>query len=176
MDFQPLFEREIHPSIAVAARYCSELAANHEIPNRQDFRPNKVRSILGYLFLLDVLPGDYRFSLCGVHVSVLYGVNPTGTRLSEFSDRDMSGRLTKTYDEVVAARSFQYVRGQCSWPDHSVQIERLLVPMTGPSGQLDAIFGVTIPKCPVDLLVIYAGTGIAKLVIDEQITGKALAL
>ena len=178
MDLQPLLERKIHPGIKTAARYCSELAAGREMPSRKDFRPTKVRSILGYIFLLDVLSNgsDYRFSLCGVHISVLYGADVTNMRLSDFSDRDLSGRLTNTYDEVVATRSYKYVRGQYSWPDRAVNIERLLVPMTGPSGQLDAIFGLTIPDCRADMLPIYAGVGVAKLVIDEQITGKVLTL
>jgi len=176
MDFQPLLARTIHPGIESAARYCREIADGREMPRRQDFRPTKVRSILGYIFLLDVLPGDYRFSLCGVHMSVLYGANVTDICLSEFPDRELAGRLTKTYDEVVAARTYQYIRGQYSWPDRALNIERLLVPMTGADGRLNAILGVTMAECPADMLVIHAGVGVAKLVIDEEITGKVLAL
>jgi hypothetical protein len=173
MDFQPLFERQTHPGIVAAARYFQEIAAGDAVPKRQDFRPNKVRSILGYIFLLDVLPDlhDYRFSLCGVNVSVLFGMDGTNARLSELHSPELAQRLKATYDNVIASRTFLYIRGQYSWPDRSVNIERLLVPMTGPDGQLNAIFGVAIPDCPADMLVIYAGVGVAKLVIDEQIMG-----
>lgn len=173
MDFQALLKRDVDPGIAVAARYFQEIAPGNALPSRKDFRPAKVRSILGYIFLLDVLPelNDYRFSLCGVNVAVLFGTDGTSARLTELHSPELAQRLKTTYDEAIAAKTFLYVRGQYSWPDRAVNIERLLVPMTGPDGQLNAIFGVTIPDCPADMLVIYAGTGVAKLVIDEKITG-----
>lgn len=175
MDFQPLFERQIHPGIEAAARYLQEIAAGDALPNRLDFRPTKVRSILGYIFLLDILPeyDDYRFSLCGVNVAVLFGMDGTNIRLSELHSPQLAQRLKATYDEVAEAQTFLYVRGQYCWPDLSVNIERLLVPMIGADGKLHSIFGLTIPDCPTDMLVIYAGVGVPKLVIDEKITGKA---
>jgi hypothetical protein len=178
MDFRPLFERPIHAGIETAARYCREIAVGRDLPRRQDFRPTKVRSILGHMFLLDVLAeeNDYRYSLCGVNISVLIGVDGTNKRMSDLPQTDMSARLKKTYDDVVAARSFLYVRGQYNWPNRAVNIERLLVPMTNGEGKLQAIFGVVISDCPADMLVIYAGAGMAKLVIDEAITGNGCAL
>jgi hypothetical protein len=47
--------------------------------------------------------------------------------------------------------------------------------MTDGEGNLQAIFGVAISDYPADMLVIYTGAGLARLVIDEEITGNVCA-
>jgi hypothetical protein len=47
--------------------------------------------------------------------------------------------------------------------------------MADDNGQLRSIFGVVISACPADMLVVYAGVGLAKLEISEQIIGKTSA-
>jgi hypothetical protein len=168
MNFEPLFERQIHPGIARAAQYFQDIAADRELPRRHDFRPTSVRSILGYIFLIEVLPGDYRFSLFGEHMSMLYGADLTNKRLSEIGGEELRGYLRKTYDAVVTARSFQYLRGRYAWPDWSVPIERLLVPMADDTAKLTTIFGLTIPDIPSDTLAINVRDGAAMLKIDTE--------
>lgn len=168
MNFEPLFERQIHPGIARAAQYFLDISHDRELPRRRDFRPTNVRSILGYVFLIDVLPSDYRFSLFGEHMAMLYGTNLSNTLLSVVGDEKLRGFLRKTYDAVVAARSFQYLRGRYTWPDRSVPIERLLVPMADDAGKLSTIFGLTIPDIPNGTLVLSAGEGAAMLEIDTE--------
>lgn len=171
MNFEPLFETNIHPGIARMAQYCSDLSRKRDMPRRSEFRPSNVRSLLGYMFLIDVLPDedDYHFSLFGIHMSVLYGLDLTDKRLSQVGDDQLQRFLRKTYDKVVATRSYQYLRGRYVWPDRSVDIERLLVPMTNDDGQLTTILGLTIPNTPTDTLLVFAGVGAAQLQIDEEI-------
>lgn len=140
------------------------------MPRRRDFRPASVRSILGYIFLIDVLPeeSDYRFSLFGEHMAILFGANLTNKRLSEVGDETLRGHLGRTYDAVVASKSFQYLRGRYTWPDRSVEIERLLVPMADDAGNLTTIFGLTIPHVADGTLVLCAGEGAAVLEIDTE--------
>jgi hypothetical protein len=168
MNFEPLFELQIHPGIARAAQYCLDLSQDRELPRRRDFRPANVRSILGYIFLIDVLPDDYGFGLAGEHMATLYGATLKGKRLSEIKDEKLRDHLGKTYDAVVSARSFQYLRGRYTWPARSVPIERLLVPMTDDAGKLSTIFGFTIPNIPADTLILSAGEGAATLEIDTE--------
>lgn len=128
-----------------------------------------MRSILGYIFLIDVVPGpdSYFFKLFGVHMSVLYGSDLTGKQLSQVGNETLRACLRSTYDAVVAERTFQYIRGQYVWDDCSVEIERLLVPMTDNEGQINAIFGLTIPAVATDSLRLFAGIGMAQLKIDD---------
>lgn len=172
MDFEPIFEKHIHPGIARAAQYCLDLSDGRPYPRRADFRPTRVRSILGYIFLIDILPeaNDYHFSLFGTHISVLYGMDLTGKRVSQVDDDNVRVFLRNTYDAVVASKSVQYLRGRYTWPNKSVDIERLLVPMSDEAGNLSSIFGVTIPlNTATDTLLFFSGMGAAKLEIDEQV-------
>lgn len=168
MNFEPLFAQQIHLDIRGTAQYFLDISQDRELPRRRDFRPAKVRPVLGYIFLIDVLPDDYRFSLFGEHMSMLYGENLTNKRLSDVGDEKLRGFLRKTYDAVVAARSFQYLRGKYTWPDRSVPIERLLVPMADDAGKLSTIFGLTIPDIPEGTLVLEAGEGAATLEINFE--------
>lgn len=174
MDFEPLYEKQIHPNIARVAQYCQDLAGDKTFPNRRDFRPSAVRSIIGYVFLIDILPedDDYYFSLFGVHMATLYGMDLSKKRLSKIGDENVRGFLRKTYDTVAASRSFQYLRGRYTWPTRSVEIERLLVPMADDEGRLTTILGVTLPASATDTLLVFAGVGAAQLEIDEEIQAR----
>lgn len=171
MNFEPLFQRPVHPAIAEAAHYFQELAPGDALPIRQDFRPTRVRSVLGYIFLIEVLPDDYRWNLTGEHIAMLFGIDGTNRLLSDFQPQALRQRLKTTYDAVVKTRSFHYARGRYTWPNHTMNIERLLVPMANPDGQLNFIFGVSMPDVPTDHLAMSAGIGAASLEIDEQIAG-----
>jgi hypothetical protein len=92
-------------------------------------------------------------------MTVLYGVDLTGKYLDQFEDTELKARLRSTYDTVIAERTFQYVRGQYKWVDRSVKIERLLVPMVNDQGQIDTIFGVSVPDVSTGSLHLFAGIG-----------------
>ena len=171
MNFEPLLRRPVHPAIAEAARYFQELAPGDALPKRRDYRPTRVRSVLGYIFLIEVLPDDYCWNLIGEHMAMLFGIDGTNRLLSDFQPQALRERLKTTYDAVVTTRSFLFGRGRYTWPDRSMNIERLLVPMANPEGQLNFIFGVSIPDMPTDRLAVSSGIGAGSLEIDEQISG-----
>jgi hypothetical protein len=163
----------VHPAIAEVARYFQELAPGDALPRRQDYRPTRVRSVLGYIFLIEVLPDDYCWNLIGEHVATLFGINGTNDLLSDFEPPALRERLKTTYDAVVKTRSFLFARGRYTWPNHAMNIERLLVPMANADGHLNFIFGVSIPDVPTEHLAVSAGIGAGSLEIDEQISGCA---
>ncbi len=173
MNFAPLLSASIHPAIADAARYLQTLAPGDALPKRRNFRPNRVPGLLGYYFLLDVLDNgeDYRYALAGEHMALLFGTDATNMRLSELGDDAQLARIRDTYDAVVATRTFHYVRGRYTWPERSVGIERLLVPMTDDDGTLNTILGISVPDTQLDMLNLLAGIGAAVLEIDTTIVG-----
>jgi len=175
MDFEPLRQISIHPDMALVVRHLQAIASGNDLPKWLDFRPSQVRHALGYVFLIDVLPdqNDFRYHLLGEHILILYGLQATNKLLSELGYEAQFARLRDTYHAVVKARSFLYLRGRYDWPDRSVAIERLLVPMADGDGHLNFILGLTIPDAPTDQISVFAGLGPALLEIDEQITGKA---
>lgn len=171
MDFAALFQHDVDPRIAEAARYLASIAPDTALPNRQDFRPSKVRSILGNMFLVDLIPGDYHYSLFGVTMAVLFGSDLTGRKLSDLGAPAIQESLGRTYDAVAESGTFRYIRGRYVWPERAIAIERLLVPMCNSEGALTTIFGLTIPAVPTDMLVVLAGIGAATLEVDETVTG-----
>lgn len=174
MNFESLLQKPVHPGIVQTARYFEEIAPGDALPKRHDFRPERIsRTLLGFVFLIDVLPQerDYTFNLLGEHVVVLFGIDGHHSRLSEFPDQTLFGRLRRTYDAVVESRTFLYVKGRYAWPDRAVEIERLLVPLTDENGAVISILGMTIPNIPVESLVVCAGIGAARLEIDETVSG-----
>jgi hypothetical protein len=176
MNFEPLLAGPLHPVIAEVARYFQTLAPGDALPKRHDFRPNHVRHALGYIFLVDVLPGDYRWDLVGEKVGILFGTNRQDTHLSTMHPIELRNLLKPMYDGIVASRAFHYCRGRYTWPNRSVPIERLLVPMTDDQGQVTSIFGVTIPTLPLDdFVIVFTGDGAAGFEIDEAIAGAAMA-
>jgi hypothetical protein len=173
MNFEPLISAAVHPAIAEIARYFQTLAPGDTLPKRHDFRPTHVHGLLGYYFLLDVLDGgrDYRYSLTGEHVALMYGTYGANTLLSSIGDEAQRISVKNTYDTVVASRTYLYNRGRYVWPERSIAIERLLLPMTHHDGRLDTILGISIPDTPLDMLNLCAEFGIAKLEVDTTITG-----
>lgn len=176
MNFEPLLQRPLQPAIAEAARYFQEISADVDLPMRRDFRPSRLRASLGFMFMVDVLPGDYRWDVMGEHIAVLFGINDTSALLSGIHPKELRDRLTKTYDDVVASRSFHYIRGHYTWHDKSVAIERLLVPMADQDGRLNAILGISVPvDIPTNALAAFAGIGPAKLEIEMSFPSSAVA-
>lgn len=169
MNLSLLPTRDVHPGIAGLAEYCVDLAGEFELPRRNRFRPTRVSSIITYLFLIDVLEDedDYLFHLSGSNLTLLYGEDFTGKRLSEVADSRVRAALRETYDRVVATRQPYYLRGRYEWPEMSIEIERLLVPMTDDAGAVTTILGVAIPNVSSDVLLVFAGRGAAQLVVDE---------
>lgn len=176
MNFEPLLSRSIHPAIAETVRYFQTLAPDDALPKRHAFRPNHVRHALGYIFIVDVLPDDYRWELVGEKIGILFGTNRHGAHLSTMQPIELRNLLKPMYDSVVASRAFHYCRGRYTWPDRSVAIERLLVPMTDDHGRLTSIFGVTMPVEPLDdFVIVFTGKGAAGFEIDEVMTGVTVA-
>lgn len=173
MNFEPLLAKPVHPAIAEVARYFQTLAPGDALPRRHAFRPTHVRHALGYIFIVDVLADDYRWNLIGEKAGILFGTNRQGSLLSGLPT-ELRNVLRPMYDGVVASRSFHFARGRYTWPNRTLPIERLLVPMTDDQDRLTSVFGVTIPDEPLDDFdLVLTGKGAAGLEIDEIMTGTA---
>lgn len=174
MDFSTLLQQPVHPGIMQAVRHLQDIAPANALPRRADFRPASIRAYLSFAFLIDVLPGDYRWNLIGEKIAMLFGTDGTNTLLSDLSPPVLRERLRQTYDAVVQSQTYMYCRGSYNWPDRAIKIERLLVPLADRDGRLNAIFGLTIPDADlVDALPVFVGVGAATLQVDDQIVGTA---
>ena len=172
MNLACLTETGVHPGIAHLARYCAELAGEDPLPRRRQFWPSRVADVITYLFVVDLLPGedDYYVSLFGSRITILFGMDCSKKRFSEISDEFVRGELRRTYDEVAASGKPLYLRGRYEWPELSIGIERLLVPMIDDGGTVTSIIGLSIPDVSEDVLPFFAGQGPARLIVDRVLT------
>lgn len=172
MDFSNLFARDIHPAIACLARHACAAAGDAPMPYRSRLQAQHIADILGEIFLIDVLAAenDYYFGVFGRKVAKLYGTDLLGKRLSEIGDAALRRNLRITYDRVVDSHLPLYMRGRYVWPDASITIERLLLPMADDDDQLTAICGISRPlDVSYDDLDGRVGSGLAQLVGDDEL-------
>lgn len=171
MKFGNLFARYIHPEIAGLARYAGELAGDEALPRRRLFEPMQISGILDFVYLIEFLPeeNDYFFSLSGSRMGALFGADFGGHRLSEMGDTVMRESLRTSYDRVIKTRQPLYMRGYYVWPQKSVPIERLLIPMVSDEGDVNAILGISVPGVADIDLELYTGEGVAQLVGEDEL-------
>lgn len=78
--------REIsHPTLAAVHAYWLEKRGTRKMPSRDDINPVQMREHLGWIMMMDVLPGfaDFRYRLIGTKVTRYFLTNSTGQTVSE---------------------------------------------------------------------------------------------
>ncbi len=170
MDFTKLTDGPAHPELLRFAKHCNALAGDREILLRRDFHPADVPWILGLLYVVDVLSeeNDYRFKIFGSVMTALYGMDLTGSRLSELPDpimhREMREYLHNIYDAAVASRAPLLQRGKLRWKETDIDTERLTIPLAEDDGRLSTILVAVHCNIPEGLLATFRGTGAPDLV------------
>jgi hypothetical protein len=78
-------ERFDHPVLADVHDYWKAKCADRAMPSRREILPNELRDYLGWIVLLDVLPGldDFRYRLVGTLVSRYFYFDSTGKTIRE---------------------------------------------------------------------------------------------
>jgi hypothetical protein len=175
MNFKCLYARHIHPEIFGLAQYANELAGDADLPKRSQFNPSCISAILPYVFLVDRQPDldDYVFRICGEQMWSIFGVDLTGMRLSEVPNYAVQTCMRNTYARVLETHTPLFMRARYLWPDKSLSVERLLVPMTNDAGLVAAICGIVVPDVAAVDLDKFRGEGPAQLVCDEELMLKA---
>lgn len=82
-----MFTRSPESIVAAVIDCWHQIKPEQGLPKRQDVSPRLLASLLPYVCLLDVVPGnppDFRFRLMGEHLRSFYGLNVTGMLQSSF--------------------------------------------------------------------------------------------
>jgi hypothetical protein len=74
-----------NPTLAVLLDYWNAKRGARQMPARKDIRPNELREHLGWVNLVDVLPGgrDFRYRLIGTLVTEYFLAESTGQTVSQ---------------------------------------------------------------------------------------------
>jgi hypothetical protein len=168
MDFSTLFARPVHPDIIRFAQHCMKVAGERAIPRRRDFDPHDGVSYFGNLYVIEVFPDkEYRPSLFGAYLAVLYDRDMTEVPLSKFNHEDLRKGLRATYDAVVTSGKPLYQRGSYIWPDKTVQFERLIVPVADGEDNINALFCMTVLNLSSEELENFKGSMPDRIVSQE---------
>jgi hypothetical protein len=116
------------------------------LPRRADIDPLELRSHLGYLFLIDVLPGarDFRFRLVGSEMTKRYGRDSTGKTISEsYRTSPEIGRWILDVLGAVVEHGLPVVsEGRLSAVEKSFVVARALqLPLAADGETVDMILG-----------------------------------
>lgn len=167
MDFSAVYGASTRVDLMLLCKYCESLAGRQAMPPCRRFRLDAVPSLLGRLYLIDVLQGDYRFRLFGVFWESLYGFDLTDQRLSALEAEGHLTALRADYDGIVAARRPVFHAGRLVWPDQkAIRYERLLVPLSDDGRDVSQI--LVAAGCDVSLadLSRHKGRGRPQLLLD----------
>ena len=74
-----------HPTLQFLRSYWDEKRGSRALPARGDVKPSELREHLGWVNMVEVLPGmkDFRFRLVGTLVTQYFLRDPTGQTISE---------------------------------------------------------------------------------------------
>jgi hypothetical protein len=118
-------------------------------PRRADIRPEDIRDLLPYVFLLDVigLPHRFRVRLVGTSIVHEYGQEITGRFVDQIDISDMRSRLLAEYDEAVTRR----VPVANSWcftkhDGREVFCQHIAMPLSRAGSTIDMLFGGAVLK------------------------------
>ncbi|MDE2182471.1 MAG: PAS domain-containing protein [Alphaproteobacteria bacterium] len=161
MDFASVYEGAAHDDLVRFAQYCQALAGDRPMPLRRQFRPGDVRWLLGRLYVVDVIDAgkDFHFRVAGLLMKEIYGVDFEGRRLSEFPETGLSKALRANYDRIMQTKAALFQRAALCWPEHQINLQRLLVPFAGDDGALCSIVVGVHVDVPLESVVIFRGEG-----------------
>jgi hypothetical protein len=116
------------------------------LPSRADIEPLELRSHMGYLFLIDVLPAehDYRFRLLGSAMTGRYGRDSTGRTIREaYATEPAIGQwILDIFDTVVRHRVPVVSEGRLTIVKKSYVIARALqLPLADDGETVNMILG-----------------------------------
>jgi hypothetical protein len=136
------------PRLLDGLKYWQSRRGNRWAPSRSDIDPVGLRTLLPYIYLIDVLPAprQFRMRLVGTNVRELAGQDFTGRLI----DETIYGEQTEmAIDQLVALteikkplllRGFAFYEGQHAWQ----RFEALQLPVSNDEVTVDIIMGVNV--------------------------------
>lgn len=125
-----------NPILAFLKNYWDSKKAGRALPSRADIKPSDMKEQLGWVILLDALPGyaDFRYRTIGTRVTQYFLADGTGKTLTEafksYGDEVVTAVLwvhRKAAKEKIAVRTF----GGAGWLGRSfLDFDALFLPLS----------------------------------------------
>jgi hypothetical protein len=125
-----------NPILSFVRDYWQSKRAGRVMPSRGDIKPAEMKEYLGWIILIDVLPGfdDFRFRMIGTRVSQYFLADATGQTMREafaaYGDAVVNGILAthrKTARDQVVVRAY----GGAGWLGRSfLDFDAIYLPLS----------------------------------------------
>lgn len=150
MQFESCIEQKVQRDLY---RYWERKRTGSILPGRSDIHPEDVVRLLPHIGLIDVLANNqYRYRLIGTEMVSLFQKDFTGMKVTEAKKGQYGEVLTSLYADAVTrqcaiySRSMFLLRG-----DVSINVSRLILPLSHDKKTVDMILFSTIPIWDEDL-------------------------
>jgi hypothetical protein len=133
--------------------YWTAKCTGGRLPGRADIRPEEMRHLLPWVFLVDVEadPVRFRYRLVGSEITRLAGVEYTGAAINEAEFGPHWRRVFDDYLAVVRSGVPGYVDGSARWGAREfLHHERIVMPLSSDGTTIDMLFGALHPTDPPD--------------------------
>jgi len=107
-----------HPTLSFLHAYWDGKRGARLMPARADIKPAELKDHLGWISMLDVLPGDFRYRLIGTLVARYFGWDATGKTITEAWERqgrDAVDGVHAILNAVVKQKFVLRSYGEADW-------------------------------------------------------------
>jgi hypothetical protein len=132
------------PIVRQAYSYWLRKCGDRPMPRRVDIRPEELRALLPFIFLVDVegSPPTFRFRLVGSEIGVWAGKEYTGVAINEADYGPQWQRIHEMYLQVATSGKPQLDLYHAPWVSKEFwYYERFVAPLSSDGGTVDMLFG-----------------------------------
>jgi hypothetical protein len=138
------FDKFKTPVVRDTYSYWLSKCDKQAMPRRSDIRPEELRTLLPYIFLVDIgaNPTEFRFRLVGSEIGVWAGKEYTGAAINEAEYGPQWRRIHAVYMDVLMSRQPRHDLYHAPWVSREfLYYERLVAPLSSDGQTIDMLFG-----------------------------------
>lgn len=129
--------------------YWRTKCSGDRLPSRKDIDPTDIGKVLGYIVLIEVLPGTpsprFRYRLWGTRVTELYGKDYTGYMLDQVIAPASREKIRDVFEWVIENRTTHFWQVPVPAENRNfVSNRRLLLPLASDGRTVDMLLAVII--------------------------------
>jgi hypothetical protein len=118
------------------------------MPSRKDIVPSEIREHLGWMIMIDVLPGmeDFRYRLIGTLVTQYFNADTTGKLVSEawsIAGEERTRTVLSLLRHIAQTRAIVHIQGAKGWATGGMEeFESLYLPLSDGGNDVNHILHV----------------------------------
>ncbi|HXC54654.1 MAG TPA: PAS domain-containing protein [Rhizomicrobium sp.] len=126
----------VHPSCAFLRAYWEQKRGGRAMPSRADISPAQLKDHLGWVMILDVLPGgrDFRYRLIGTLVTQYFFADSTGRTVMEAfapNGEAVAKSVNGVFRKVARDKIVMRTAGQANWLSEGLEeFEAIYLPLS----------------------------------------------